>query len=67
METILIIPRKIKYFEGLVKLTKRRKDAKTIQAQMAAIIPTPNIRRDCINKINHNKTLHLVVESIKLC
>jgi hypothetical protein len=27
METILIIPRKLEYLEGLVKLTRRRKDA----------------------------------------
>ncbi len=29
---------------------------------MVAIIPTPNIKRICINKTNHNKTLHLMVE-----
>jgi hypothetical protein len=62
METILIIPRNFKYFERLVKLARRRKDVETIQAHVATIIPTPNIRRVCINKINHSKTLHLVVE-----
>jgi hypothetical protein len=62
METILIIPRELKYFERLVKLVRNRKDAKTIQAQVATVIRTPNIRRVCINKINHSKTLHLVVE-----
>ncbi len=30
METILIVRRKLEYFEGLVKLTIRRKDAKLI-------------------------------------
>lgn len=29
---------------------------------MAVIIPAPNIKRVCINKINCSKTLHLVVE-----
>lgn len=29
---------------------------------MVIVIPTPNIKRVCINKINHNKTLHLVAE-----
>jgi hypothetical protein len=62
METILIIPRELKYFERLVKLVRNRKDAKTIQAQVATVIRTPNIKRVCINKINHSKTLHLVVE-----
>jgi hypothetical protein len=50
METILIIPRELKYFERLVKLVRNRKDAKTIQAQVATVIRTPNIRRVCINK-----------------
>jgi hypothetical protein len=62
METILIIPIELKYFEKLVKLVKRRKDAETIQARVATVIRTPNIKRVCINKINHSKTLHLVVE-----
>ena len=62
METILIIPRELKYFERLVKLVRRRKDVETIQAQVATVIRTPNIKRVCINKINHSKTLHLVVE-----
>ncbi len=29
METILIIPRKLEYLEGLVKLARRKKDIKT--------------------------------------
>ncbi len=58
----MIIPIELKYFEKLVKLVKRRKDAETIQARVATVIRTPNIKRVCINKINHSKTLHLVVE-----
>ncbi len=58
----MIIPRELKYFERLVKLVRRKKDVETIQAQVAIVIRTPNIRRVCINKINHSKTLHLVVE-----
>jgi hypothetical protein len=57
METILLIPRELKYFERLVKLVRRKKDAETIQAQVVIVICTPNIRRVCINKINHSKTL----------
>jgi hypothetical protein len=62
METILIVPRKLEYFEGLVKLTKRRKDVETTQTQMVIVIATPTIKKVCINKTNRSKTLHLVVE-----
>jgi hypothetical protein len=62
METILILPRELEYFEGLVKLTRKRKDIETSQAQVVAIIPTLAIRKVCINKTNNNKTLHLVVK-----
>lgn len=62
METILIIPKNLEYLEGLVKLARKRKDVETTQSLVAIVIPTPNIKKVCINKMNHNKTLHLVVE-----
>jgi hypothetical protein len=62
VETILIVPRGLEYFEGLVKLTRKRKGIETTQAQVVVIIPTLAIRKVCINKTNHSKTLHLVVK-----
>jgi hypothetical protein len=62
METILIISKELEYLEGLVKLARRRKDVETAQSQMVVIIPIPNIRRVCINKMNCSKMFHLVVE-----
>lgn len=62
METILIVSRKLEYFEGLVKLAIRRKDVETSQSHVVGIIPTPTVTKVCINKTNHNKTFHLVVE-----
>jgi hypothetical protein len=32
METILIIPKKPKYLEGLVKLARKRKDVEIVQS-----------------------------------
>jgi hypothetical protein len=62
MEPILIVPRELEYFEGSVKLTRKRKDVETTQAQVATIIPTLAIKNVCINKTNCSKTLHLLVE-----
>jgi hypothetical protein len=62
METILIIPMELEYFEDLVKLVRKEKDTKTTQTQVATIMDTLTIRQVYINKTHHNKTLHLVVE-----
>jgi predicted aspartyl protease len=62
METILIIPGKLEYLKGLVKLARRRKDVEGQRNQVTAIHSTPAIRRVSVNKTHRNKTLHLVVE-----
>jgi hypothetical protein len=62
MKTILIIPGELEYLEGLVKLTKRKKDAKGQINQVAAIHSTFAIKRVSVNKTHHNKTSHLAIE-----
>ncbi len=62
METIIKIPRKLEYLEGLVKLVRKKKNVEGQRSQIAAIQSTPAIKRVTINKTHHNKTLHLVVE-----
>ncbi len=59
---MLIIPRELKYLEGLVKLAKRKKDAKINRKEVAIIHPIHTIRRVSVNKAHYNKTLHLVLE-----
>jgi predicted aspartyl protease len=62
MEAILVIPGELEYLEGLVKLTRKRKDAEGQKNQITAVHSTPTIRRVSVNKIHHNKTLHLAIE-----
>jgi hypothetical protein len=62
METILIILGELEYLEGLVKLTRRRKDVEGQRNQIIAIHSTPTIRKVSVNKTHYSKTLHLVVE-----
>ncbi len=62
IETILVIPRELKYLEGLVKLARRRKDVEGQRNRIADVHSTPAIRRVSVNKIHRNKTLHLAVE-----
>ncbi len=62
MEIILIIWRKLKYLEGLVKLVKRRKDVEVHKNQVVIVHPTHAIRKISANKTHCSKTLHLVVE-----
>jgi hypothetical protein len=62
VETILIIPKELKYLEGLVKLARRRKDVQGERSQIFAIHSTLVIKRVGVNKTHRNKTLHLVVE-----
>jgi hypothetical protein len=62
IETIFIILGELEYLEGLVKLTRRRKDAKGQKNQIVAIHSTLAIRKVNVNKIHRNKTLHLVVK-----
>jgi hypothetical protein len=60
METILIILGELEYLEGLVKLTRRRKDVES--HQVAIVHQAPIIRRVNVNKTHCSKTLHLEVE-----
>jgi hypothetical protein len=62
METIMRISRELKYFEGLVKLARRRKDEKTSRNQVVTINNTPIIRRISMNKTYQGKTMHLPME-----
>jgi hypothetical protein len=52
----------LEYFEGLVKLAKRKKDEKTCKNQVAIINNTPAIRRISVNKTYRRKTMHLPIE-----
>jgi len=62
METILVIPGELEYLEGLVKLVRRRKNAEGQRNQIVVVHSTLVIRKVSVNKIHHNKTLHLAVE-----
>jgi hypothetical protein len=62
MEIIMRIPGELEYFEGLVKLAKRKKDEKTSKNQVATINNTPIVRRIFVNKTCRGKTMHLLVE-----
>jgi len=62
MENILIIPRKLEYLEGSVKLARRRKDVEGQRNQVVVIHSTPAIRRVNVNKTHRSKTLHLAIE-----
>ncbi len=50
METIMRIPRKLEYLEGLVKLDKRKKDEKTSMNWVASVNYTLVVRRISVNK-----------------
>jgi len=62
MKTILIISREFEYLEGLIKLTKRRKDVEGQKNQIAVVHVIPAIKRMSINKAHCSKTLHLAVK-----
>ncbi len=56
------IPRELEYLEGLVKLTRRRKDEETGRNQVVTINNTPIVRRFSVNKNYKGKTMHLPME-----
>jgi hypothetical protein len=62
METMLIIPRQLKYLEGLVKLAKRKKDVEINIKQVVVIHAIHTIKSVSVNKAQCSKTLHLVME-----
>jgi len=62
METVLMILGELEHLESLVKLARRKKDAKTMNDQVSVVSSVPEIRRICVNRTNRSKTLHLPVE-----
>jgi predicted aspartyl protease len=62
METVLMIPGELEHLESLVKLARRKKDAKATNNQVSMVSEAPTLRRNCINKTHRSKTLHLLVE-----
>jgi len=62
METVLMIPRELEHLESLVKLVRKKKDAKATNNQVSMVSVAPTLRRICVNKTHRNKTLHLPVE-----
>jgi hypothetical protein len=65
METILMIPGELEHLESLVKLVRRKKDAKMVNDQVSVVSHVLAIRRICVNKTRRSKTLHLPVEIIR--
>ncbi len=62
METVMMIPGELEHLESLVKVARRKKDAKAASNQISMVSATPTLRRLCINKTHRSKTLHLTVE-----
>jgi hypothetical protein len=62
METILLVPGELEHLESLVKLARRRRDAKINENQVSMVSAVLTLRRICINKSHRSKTLHLLVE-----
>ncbi len=56
------VPRELKYLEGLVKLTRRKKDEKNGRNHVATINKTLIVKRISVNKTYRGKTMHLLVE-----
>jgi hypothetical protein len=62
METVLMIPGELKHLENLVKVARKKKDAKVANNQVSMVSATLTLRRIYINKTHRSKTLHLSVE-----
>jgi hypothetical protein len=62
METILMIPGELEHLENLVKVARRKKDAKAANNQVSMVSAVLTLRQICINKTHRSKTLHLSVE-----
>ncbi len=62
MEIILMILGELEHLRSLVRLARRKKDAKAIDNQVSIVSTTLTPRRICINKTHRSKTLHLLVE-----
>ncbi len=53
---------KLEYFEGLVKMARRKKDEKTCRNQVVTVNNTPVVKRIFMNKTCQGKTMHLPVK-----
>jgi hypothetical protein len=62
METVMMIPGELEHLKSLIKVARRKKDAKNTSNQVAMVSVVPALRRLCINKTRRSKTLHLSVE-----
>jgi hypothetical protein len=62
MKTIMRTPRELEYIEGLVKLTRKRKDEEIGRNQIAIVNNTLVVKRISMNKTYQGKTMHLPVD-----
>jgi predicted aspartyl protease len=62
METIMMILGELEQMENLVKVARRKKDAKFETTQVSLVSSVPTLRRIYVNKTHRSKTLHLSVE-----
>jgi hypothetical protein len=62
METVMMIPGELEHLKNLVKVARRKKDAKAANTQVTMVLAVPTLRRMCISKTHGSKTLHLSVE-----
>jgi hypothetical protein len=57
-----MIPGELEHLESLVKLARRKKDAKATDNQVSMVLVAPTLRRICVNTTHRSKMLHLLVE-----
>jgi predicted aspartyl protease len=62
METVMMIPGELEHLENLVKVARKKKDAKAANTQVSMVSTIPTLRRLYISKTHRSKTLHLSVE-----
>jgi hypothetical protein len=62
METILVIPWKLKSLENLIKLAKKKHDEGLKSINLTKIERPTIVNRINVHKNHRNKTLHLFVE-----
>ncbi len=62
METVMMIPGELEQLENLLKVARRKKDAKIASNQLSMVSAAPTLKRIYINKTHRSKTLHLSVE-----
>jgi hypothetical protein len=62
METILVIPRKLKNLESFMKLAKKKHDEGLKLINLTKMERPTIVNRINVHKNHHNKTLHLLME-----